>query len=209
MNLQEYKFCYNCKISKHKTEFHKRLNDVAQYCKECSNINALKYRNTLNGYFNTLYGNAKRHAKERFNKGKIEEGQFTITKQDLLNLFKKQKELCYYSNIKMVTISNSNWQVSLERLDVNKGYTINNIVLCCLEFNGSYQWSHYKIEEMINLLNNKIKQIDIDFNLYKKVPRILNKTKSIINGIEYINCCLCDKVKIQNLYIKDAKNVVH
>jgi hypothetical protein len=47
----------------------------------------------------------------------------------------KQGSLCHYSGLTMSTTGN--WRVSLERLDVRKGYTDENTVLICVEFNSN------------------------------------------------------------------------
>ena len=52
----------------------------------------------------------------------------------LVELFRKQKGLCYYSGLRLT--NSGNWKVSLERKDVTKGYTKKNICLICQEFNS-------------------------------------------------------------------------
>ncbi len=65
---------------------------------------------------------------------------FTITREDLVNLYHKQKGLCYYSGIKMRTQRGNttgykrescSLVLSIDRIDSNGGYTLDNIALCC------------------------------------------------------------------------------
>ena len=54
----------------------------------------------------------------------------------LLNLWNKQKGLCYYTNIPMqLTNEIVPELVSIDRIDSLKGYTEDNIVLCCYIIN--------------------------------------------------------------------------
>jgi hypothetical protein len=53
----------------------------------------------------------------------------------LIELFREQKGLCYYSGIQLTT--SGNWKVSLERLNVTVGYIKGNICLVCQEFNST------------------------------------------------------------------------
>jgi hypothetical protein len=46
----------------------------------------------------------------------------------------------------------SDWKCSLERIDPEKGYIPENVVLCCNEFNGSFQWSMEKVKIIPTLL---------------------------------------------------------
>ncbi|KAG5187480.1 hypothetical protein JKP88DRAFT_243980 [Tribonema minus] len=53
----------------------------------------------------------------------------------------KQGDLCYYSKLPMAFKSLSDWQSSPERVDPALGYTKDNVVLVCLEFNNAKQWT--------------------------------------------------------------------
>lgn len=107
------------------------------------------------GALSIIYQNSKKSAKTRKEHGRTEAAVHDITRDDLVDLWKKQSGFCYYSQIPMQYDKNE-FRVSLERLDINKGYIKDNIVLCCLEFNSKTQWSHQKIDEMIDILDKKI-----------------------------------------------------
>jgi hypothetical protein len=56
-----------------------------------------------------------------------------ITTEEVVDVFNKQNGKCYYTNYPL-EISHRNktpYSLSIDRIDSNKGYTIDNIVLCC------------------------------------------------------------------------------
>jgi len=112
----------------------KTLNLVTPTFLKRTELNSFKnkYGDTeLTRIINKRYHAAKSRAKEK----NIE---FNITKDFLIELYNKQKGLCYYSGFKMRTsVENRNrnntdsYSISIERLDSLKGYIDTNIVLCC------------------------------------------------------------------------------
>lgn len=83
----------------------------------------------------------------------------TLTKDEMWEQLQKQAGKCYYSGINMSIGIEKDWRLSIERLDVHKGYTKENIVFICQEFNsgdhsikktahekkGSSSWSKEKV----------------------------------------------------------------
>jgi len=63
--------------------------------------------------------------------------EHTLTVQDINEIYDKQKGLCYWFNIPLIPSEKSKHpqQPSLDRLDRNKGYTKENVVLCCYSAN--------------------------------------------------------------------------
>lgn len=61
---------------------------------------------------------------------------FSIDAEHLMEIYDKQKGLCYYSNLPMHDKLCSPWTVSIDRVDSNAGYTAGNIVLCCAIINS-------------------------------------------------------------------------
>lgn len=59
----------------------------------------------------------------------------TVDLTFLHDLLKKQAGKCYYSNITMTLESGDN-MISIDRKDCTKGYTPDNIVLCCWRINN-------------------------------------------------------------------------
>jgi ligand-binding sensor domain-containing protein len=60
-----------------------------------------------------------------------------VDNEYILNLWREQKGLCYYTNIPMKYIArNKNpFQVSIDRIDSSIGYIKGNVVLCCQAIN--------------------------------------------------------------------------
>jgi bacterioferritin-associated ferredoxin len=136
------KKCTKCESVKDIEEFPVFSNQ----CKTCLNIYTRQYANkSKQNYLNRVLQRAKYKGKIRTQKGRIQAGEFSITLEDLENLLDKQKGRCYYSKIELCFIKFSNWQTSLERLDPNKGYIIDNIALIASEFQSSSQWTVEKI----------------------------------------------------------------
>jgi hypothetical protein len=63
---------------------------------------------------------------------------------DLIRQYVKQEGRCFYSNIPMTACHDGWWQMSLERLDQEKGYEPYNVVWICLAFQTPKQWSREK-----------------------------------------------------------------
>lgn len=79
---------------------------------------------------------------------------FEIDYNYISELWINQKELCYYTKIPMKLTSRKKdpYQVSIDRLDSDIGYTRNNVVLCCQAVN--YMKNDYKLEEFTNFLKS-------------------------------------------------------
>ena len=74
--------------------------------------------------------------------------EFDITLEDIINLWHSQKGLCALSNLPM-QISEDEYDVSLDRIDSNKGYVQNNVQLVTKQVN--YMKQDYTQEDFINL----------------------------------------------------------
>jgi hypothetical protein len=61
----------------------------------------------------------------------------TLTVDDVNEMFNKQNGLCYWFKIPLIPSNHKKHpqQPSLDRLDRNKGYTKENVVLCCYSAN--------------------------------------------------------------------------
>lgn len=78
-----------------------------------------------------LWQNALIHSTKRKNK------ESTLTVKDINEMFEKQNGLCYWFKIPLVPSNKTKFpqQPSLDRLDQTKGYTKDNVVLCCYSAN--------------------------------------------------------------------------
>ena len=88
-----------------------------------------KYACSFDGYITKLFLNCKHNLHKRSKKI-----QFTITQDDIKQLFIKQKGLCAISGKKMTYIGyqnegSNNWNISVDRINSQKGYTKDNIQL--------------------------------------------------------------------------------
>jgi len=69
---------------------------------------------------------------------------FDIDFNFLVELYNNQKGLCAYSGLPLQFKSSENWKISIERINVFKGYIKTNICLICYEFNTSDKSIIYK-----------------------------------------------------------------
>lgn len=97
-----------------------------------------------------IYRNAEQSLKTRKKKGKNID--FDITIQFLNDLWEQQNGKCFYTNVPMVIIKEGKHpqHPSLDRKDSDKGYTKNNVVLCCQSIN--FAKSCYTEAEFIDFL---------------------------------------------------------
>lgn len=205
-NICRMKICTTCNIKKTIEVFSKQtsskyIDTHKNTCRQCSNIINDKYRNTQTGYLKNLLKNAKKSSISRINKGRVEAGTFTITYDDVFEIWNLQKGLCYYSNIPMITNRKSDFQASIERIDPNKGYDKSNIVLSCLEFNDIVQWSKDKITEMIDILKEHRDLSTTDFSFKKKLPIEYNKLE--FDKLMYHQCNKCCEIKSLDQFNKN------
>ena len=124
--LYDQKRCKKCNTIKPLLDFHKHRYRIGGVCDECKTC--------------TLTRNKERYAKTRFN-GERMRGlknhaaklnvPFEITSNDLEMLWTKQKGLCYYTNIELEFKKGAKNCVSVDRINPLKGYTLDNICLCC------------------------------------------------------------------------------
>ncbi len=141
------KTCTNCKTEKLIGEFYlnKRKNVYLSWCKKCTKLRAAESRRELRRSDNiedrltmTFYSlliTAKFHPKRK------NKTDFSITVDTLRNLYKSQSGKCYYTGTPMkIKHPNDKAQdpfiISLDRIDSGKGYTPENVVLCCWGINS-------------------------------------------------------------------------
>ena len=193
----------NCYRMNNKDRIYKPL---SSRCVICDTLRNKEYRNTLRGFMSKLLSCAKRNAQGRRSKGREEAGTFDLTLDQLVDIYNKQNGKCYYSNIPMNANPASNWMCSLERLDNDKGYILDNVALVCLEFNSGTKWSKEKINELLLKLKEEINYDEIMENIndaavakqMKRPPRkIFYKT---IKGIKHWKCDFCRDYKLMDEY---------
>ena len=114
-------------------------------------------------YVVNLIASAKTHSLKiaKNSQRSKENSKFTLTVDDILQKIIDQKGRCAYSSIPLTYKRKGAYRVSIERINNRLGYTKENIVLICLEFNsidrssisdnatGSSQWSKTKFEYLL------------------------------------------------------------
>ena len=183
-------------------------------CNICEKIKSHEYGNTFKGFIIQLLGNAKLAARRRKSIGRKDAGIFSLTYDQIVHLYNQQNGLCYYSNIKMNMQPCSNWKCSIERLDDNKGYTIDNIALVCLEFNNKLKWTKDKMQDLIIKImkQHDYKKLVEEINTNLSVKSIRSKKEErvykTINNIKHWQCADCKKYFTMDKFRKNIKRCV-
>lgn len=93
-------------------------------CREGNKRSLAKRYSTFEGRISTFLLSCKTSAKKR--------GQeFSLTRNDFLQMWDAQGGLCVYTGMQMELQPNTLLSVSVERVDSSIGYTASNTVLCC------------------------------------------------------------------------------
>eukprot|EP01084_Bolivina_argentea_P117034 207879_1 len=150
---------YYCHICKHWLQVDQFYSYILTRCKSCHRHDIDKYRNTFRGFMMKLLNSCRKNSKKRKSTDQDTRNEFAITLDDLFDKLEDQEFRCKYSGIPMQFVPNSDWMCSVERIDNMKGYTNDNCVLICWEFNscdrsihavnkifGSSQWSEQKFK---------------------------------------------------------------
>lgn len=138
--IEGYYICVKCKIEQHSNNFNKckeNINGYEKTCKKCRKNIQRKSLSKFNVFIKNLYADITRHAEDR----KIE---VYITIDNIIDKFISQDGLCMLSNIKMThcfsekttyeQVTNP-YNISVDRIDSSKHYTIDNIQLVCVIVN--------------------------------------------------------------------------
>ena len=136
------KTCKICGETKTEEDFYK--SQRALKCKECTlNITReYKREKRKNLDFRKSEGIKQKERRVRLwqntlrNDSKRNE-EHTLTVKDINEMYEKQNGLCYWFNVPLIpsNCSKHPQQPSLDRIDRNKGYTKNNVVLTCYSAN--------------------------------------------------------------------------
>jgi hypothetical protein len=126
------KICSHCNTNKTVDCYRKNITYKDGYnnkCKKCEYEICTDSRNAyeLKHWAKRLFLHAKKHSKY----------DFDIDEQFVSELYEKQKGKCFWFNVdlKPSNIAKYPWQPSLDRLDREKGYTKDNVVLACYSAN--------------------------------------------------------------------------
>lgn len=133
--INESKECPKCKLKLDHSNFYSdksSKNGLQTYCKKCQLINTQIYYE--NGgkflFFKRLYNDLLRNAKKR-------NIVVSININDIIDMYNKNNK-CFMTGLEMTTIyipNEGKWKritnVSVDRIDSKKEYTIDNIQLVC------------------------------------------------------------------------------
>ena len=166
------KRCFKCKEFKQVDDFSKNRSTFDGYqkvCKDCFSSyevvknGIIKKHNLLKTDLKVYLRNATSGIER---KCKVKNLNFDLDKEYLFNLYQKQNGKCYYTGLEIKhNIGCFQYDsITVERLDPDKGYTKNNIVLSCFainSFKGMMNEIEYKellekiIPKLIEYKNNK------------------------------------------------------
>tara|TARA_B100001093_G_C26853455_1_gene1026221 strand:- start:1580 stop:3460 length:1881 start_codon:yes stop_codon:yes gene_type:complete len=119
---------------------------------------------------------------------------------------KRQRKMCLISKIPLSYIKFTNWRMSIERLDEDKGYLFDNTALICLEFQTAHrQWTVSKWNKFCQEYNPNrtvdIEKLKNEIEIAKKKPsqkgkRMTSKNKVYVNEDKNeMKCNTCKKIK--------------
>jgi hypothetical protein len=147
-----------------------RIGGVSDECKQCvSKRNQKRYAS--NRFGPERMRAFKQHAKKL-------NVPFNLKANDLERLWQMQQGLCFYSKIPM-TFENSCYNtVSADRVDSTKGYTIDNMVLCCTFVNRMKSEGSY---ELLYEICKKIVENPLDVT---KTPDLLRGKKFYLKYLQ-------------------------
>lgn len=202
------KYCPRCGIDHPDTDFDSdstQPDGLQSYCKKARHIQRLKYLSTYDGFTKNLFKDLRGNAKRR-------NITVNITVDNIHQLYIKQKKRCAITRIKLRHRSSeresdsqhilNKWNISVDRIDSNKGYEPDNIQLVCAIVN---RMKTSLSDDEFFLVCGSVAQIN--FNLINKIKiskindkmttnYLTNKNYSIITEI------LNDQIENNKKYIK-------
>jgi len=130
--------CRGCKSEKPIDNFPLReqgKKHIRCLCRECeAKFSLERYRNKKSY---SLEETLHRRAYQASRRAKNKSIECNITDADLMEIYNKQEGKCHYSGVLMEKIPkvDNYYNLSIDRVDSKKGYTKENIVLCCDSIN--------------------------------------------------------------------------
>lgn len=123
------KYCPGCNKIKSIKDFHKnksRYDGLKNVCIKCSSLRDKK--DSVKNWASILVCSARK---------RIKTPPCNLTKEFILELYEKQNHKCYWYDIEMLPSLNpcDPQQPTIDRLDQDKGYTQDNVVLSCFAAN--------------------------------------------------------------------------
>lgn len=144
------KHCWNCDTTQDVENFYISGKIRNKHCKSCL-IDSSKEKHCLlhqDNYRSLLH---KRFYDSKVRAKKIKK-DFDITLDYLLELYDKQKGLCFYTHRPLKGSINDRMSISIDRIDSSKGYIKENIVLCGKIINSMK--SDMSLEEFYDIIRS-------------------------------------------------------
>jgi hypothetical protein len=139
----DIKICSKCKLTKTTDEFYKSQRGTK--CKECvlEITRSYKQKKRESEQFRKLEGLKQKERRIRLwqntliHDSKNRGIKNSLTVEDINEMFEKQNGLCYWFKVPLIPSNKHKHpqQPSLDRLDRNKGYVKDNVVLTCYSAN--------------------------------------------------------------------------
>ena len=162
------KICAKCRETKDASMFfkHSSTSDgFHSWCKSCckigNNKSRLKLYSTFDGRIKTFLSSCKKSSQKR-------NQEFRLTRQDFLDMWKKQSGMCAYTGLKMDLAPNTYFSVSVERIDSNIGYIPENTILITMAVNRmksnfSAEFFYKMCKDVTIWLSDENLERDVDF----------------------------------------------
>jgi len=145
--IKEYREKNKDKISDRKAEYYQKNKDKIKEYREKNKdkikakdkkdreIKKKKTYSSGEAFLRNLVYMKRSNSKSKSFKQKYPLKIFNLTYEQVLDIYNKQERKCFYSGLPFVVEKNHPMSISIDRIDSNKGYTIDNIALCVIAIN--------------------------------------------------------------------------
>jgi len=107
--------------------------------------------------------------------GRLEASEYTLTKYLILQKYHNQDGKCAITGIKMSHVPNTDWKISIERLNNDRGYTDENTILVSHDMNGFVQMTREKSKLLFTHQDEDCKHPQLD---------TINSKEKITGGVD-------------------------
>ena len=169
------KTCSKCGLEKPLTEFSinkQNHNRPMSWCKQCRRDEGSRSRNTAAGIYQQIKAQikyAKKHGETRTSKGRLrcKRKVLDCTQDEFVKWYNSQPKVCGYCGIKKESLNlvsdayNRNLtRLSVDAIDNDKDYSIDNIILSCRRCNATKSdfFSHDEMVEIGKIIRNHWEQ---------------------------------------------------
>ena len=136
-------FCKKCGKEYNK-DIYKKKKGV---CKECNKEKEREYRDGK-GFINGMLKHCKESAKKRGVKRK-RCGEYELSEEDIEEMRRLQGNKCEVSGIELEWKTKSPYKASVDRIDSNRGYTLDNVRLVCWIVNCGL--NNFRMEDFVHM----------------------------------------------------------